>query len=218
MNDLLSFWFRLSLIRRAVLLGATGSVFAAVLLLASMNVGGDKSLLYAGLDARAAGQVILALDQAAAPYEVRGDSIYVDASQRDSLRMQLAAQGLPASGGEGYELLDSLSGFGTTSQMFDAAYWRAKEGELARTALAMPNVRAARVHIAAQSASGFLREPDLAASITVTMASGGGVQGAGRCFAPSDCKRGWSDVCPRCCRDRQRKWAGFRCGWSEWGG
>ncbi len=60
-------------------------------------------------------------------------AIYVDAAQRDSLRMVLAGQGLPATGGAGYELLDSLSGFGTTSQMFDAAYWRAKEGELART-------------------------------------------------------------------------------------
>ena len=69
---------------------------------------------------------------------MRGDSIYVDGSQRDGLRMTLAAEGLPANGGTGYELLDSLSGFGTTSQMFDAAYWRAKEGELARTVLANP--------------------------------------------------------------------------------
>jgi flagellar M-ring protein FliF len=62
--------------------------------------------------------------------------------------MALAAEGLPAAGGAGYELLDNLSGFGTTSQMFDAAYWRAKEGELARTLLAMPEIKAARVHIA----------------------------------------------------------------------
>ena len=42
---------------------------------------------------------------------------------------------------QGYELLDSLSGFGTTSQMFDAAYWRAKEGELARTIVVQPACR-----------------------------------------------------------------------------
>jgi hypothetical protein len=61
--------------------------------------------------------------------------------------MALAAEGLPSAGGGGYELLDSLTGFGTTSQMFDAAYWRAKEGELARTILAVPEVKTARVHI-----------------------------------------------------------------------
>ena len=52
--------------------------------------------------------------------------------------MALAAKGLPAGGPAGYEILDNLSGFGTTSQMFDAAYWRAKEGELARTITGSP--------------------------------------------------------------------------------
>ena len=82
----------------------------------------------------------------------------MDAAQRDLLRNELAAGGLPASNGDGYELLDSMSGFGTTAQMFDAAYWRAKEGELARTILANPDVRAARVHISAVSGRTFDRD------------------------------------------------------------
>ena len=65
-----------------------------------------------------------------------------------------------------------MSGFGTTSQMFDAAYWRAKEGELARTILAVPGVKAARVHIAVPATRGYRRESGGAASVTVTMASG----------------------------------------------
>ncbi|MBL8561372.1 MAG: flagellar M-ring protein FliF, partial [Gemmobacter sp.] len=74
--------------------------------------------------------------------------------------------------GEGYELLDGLSGFGTTSQMFDAAYWRAKEGELARTILATPGVKAARVHLAQPGPQLFQRDSQASASVTVTMASG----------------------------------------------
>ena len=54
-----------------------------------------------------------------------------------------------------YELLDNLSGFGTTSQMFDAAYLRAKEGELARTIVANPNIKAARVHLARARSNPF---------------------------------------------------------------
>lgn len=158
--------------RRALLVAATLGVFLAVLGLTRLGADNSQGLLYAGLDSQAAGQVIAALDQSATPYEVRGDAIYVPSAARDSLRMQLAAQGLPASGGQGYELLDGLTGFGTTSQMFDAAYWRAKEGELARTALAMPNVRMARVHIAAPTGNGFLRGEGRTASITITMASG----------------------------------------------
>ncbi len=106
------------------------------------------------------------------PYEVREASIYVDGGQRDAVRMALATEGLPASGPAGYELLDNLSGFGTTSQMFDAAYWRAKEGELARTITAAPNVRAARVHLANPVNQPFARTPSGTASVTVTMARG----------------------------------------------
>lgn len=172
MNNLVSLWLGLTVAKRIVLVAATVGMFLSVLALARMGQSGGQSLLYAGLDGRTAGDVITALDQAGVAYDVRGDSIYVPTAARDGLRMQLAGQGLPASGGAGYELLDGLSGFGTTSQMFDAAYWRAKEGELARTILAMPQIRAARVHISQGNQSGFLRDQTLTASVTVTTAAG----------------------------------------------
>ena len=130
------------------------------------------SLLFGGLEARAAGDVIAALDQRGIPYDVRGGAIYVPTAQRDTLRMGLASEGLPTNGSQGYELLDSLSGFSTTSQMFDAAYWRAKEGELARTILASPHVRAARVHISTSATRPFQRDQAPTAAVTVTTAGG----------------------------------------------
>ena len=172
MQNVISVWAGLPLRRKAIVAGATIAVFLAVLLLARMSGGTQKALLYAGLDGRSAGEVIVALDQRNAVYEVRGDSIWVDAGARDALRMTLAGEGLPSAGGAGYELLDSLTGFGTTSQMFDAAYWRAKEGELARTILAVPDVRNARVHIAQSPADAFRRDTRPTASVTVTTASG----------------------------------------------
>ena len=96
------------------------------------------AMLYSGLDATAAGEVVAELEAEGVAFEVDGAAILVDAAARDRIRMQLAAKGLPAGGPAGYEILDSLSGFGTTSQMFDAAYWRAKEGELARTITGSP--------------------------------------------------------------------------------
>ncbi len=155
-----------------VVIGATLAVFLAVFGLSRMASTPSMALLYAGLDSGAAGQVVQALEQRAVSYEVRGDSIHVPADQRDALRMTLAAEGLPAAGAAGYELLDGLSGFSTTSQMFDAAYWRAKEGELARTILASPQIRAARVHIAQTPARAFRAEERPTASVTVTTAAG----------------------------------------------
>lgn len=130
------------------------------------------SLLYAGLDPSIAGEVITSLDQRGITYEVRGNAIYIDSGSRDQARLSLASEGLPGSGITGYELLDNLSGFGTTSQMFDAAYWRAKEGELARTLVSSSQVRAARVHIASGTNRPFERDSNPTASVTITANNG----------------------------------------------
>lgn len=172
MENLQQLWMNLSLMRRISLVAASFGMFLAVIAMAVLGQKDTKSLLYAGLDSHSAGGVVAALDQAAIPYEVKGDSIYVASELRDSLRMQLAADGLPNSTGAGYELLDGLTGFGTTSQMFDVAYLRAKEGELARTVMTMPQVKSARVHLAQVATDGYLRGRKMSASITVTTTGG----------------------------------------------
>ena len=172
MQQFLSVWSALTLRRQIVTAAATLAMFAAVLGLTRMAATPDKSLLYSGLENSAAGQVISALEQRGVDYDVRGASIFVDSSKRDELRMALAGEGLPANGSAGYELLDSLTGFGTTSQMFDAAYWRAKEGELARTIVASPQIRSARVHLSNTSSSPFQRNLKSSASVTVLANSG----------------------------------------------
>ena len=172
MEQTLSVWNALSVGRRVVVGVATVAVFAAVLTLARMASQPSMALLYAGLEPQAAAGVVSALEGQGATYEVRGNAVYVDASQRDALRMALAGDGLPATGPRGYEILDALTGFGTTAQMFDAAYWRAKEGELARTITASPHVRTARVHIANPASRPFQRDQAATASVTVTAASG----------------------------------------------
>jgi len=171
-GNLDSVWSNLEMRRRIIVVGATAAVFAAVLMMARGAASSDMALLYAGLDNATAGDVVSALDQQGIEYDVSGGSIFVPSIDRDRLRMTLASQGLPANSSQGYELLDTLSGFGTTSQMFDAAYWRAKEGELARTMLASPHIRSARVHISATSAQPFRREQEPSAAVTVTSVNG----------------------------------------------
>lgn len=172
MQNLISLWSSLNMRRRIIIVGATAAMFLAVLSLSRMAATPGMALLYAGLDSSAAGEVVRALDQRGVVYEVTGDTIRVDSSQRDALRMTLASEGLPTTGAAGYELLDGLSGFGTTSQMFDAAYWRAKEGELARTIVAAPAIRGARVHIAQTPSQPFQRDRRPTAGVTVTSTSG----------------------------------------------
>lgn len=171
MQNLLAIWSKMDARRRIIVIGATVAMFLAVLALARFSSTPGMALLYSGLDQKSAGEIIAALEQQGVAYEVRGDAIHVPNTLRDSLRMTLAGEGLPANAGSGYELLDSLSGFSTTSQMFDAAYWRAKEGELARTILANPQIRAVRVHIAQAPMQPFQRDQKPTASVTVTTAA-----------------------------------------------
>lgn len=172
MEQITSVWTALSVRQRIVVLAATVATVLSVFFLARLASTPSMSLLYAGLENGAAGEVVQALEARGIPYEVNGGAILVPDSQRDSLRLTLASEGLPANSNQGYELLDSLSGFGTTSQMFDAAYWRAKEGELARTIVSNPNISSARVHIANSSANPFQRDVTPTASISVSTSGG----------------------------------------------
>lgn len=168
MLKLQDYWRERSARQRAILAAAFLFTFAAIAGLSWMASRPGMALLYSGLDPQQSGAVMAAVEKSGVPYEIRGDSIWVAESRRDALRMTLAGEGLPSAGGTGYEILDGMSGFGTTSQMFDAAYWRAKEGELARTILALPNVKAARVHLAVPQGRGYRREAEATASVTLT--------------------------------------------------
>lgn len=167
MQQLLSLWKNLDTSKRMIVIGTTLAVFIGVLSLSRMASQENLSLLYSGLAPDSAGEVLSALESQNVPFEVRGNSIFVTHADRDRLRLSLASQGLPASGGAGYELLDSMTGFGTTSQMFDVAYLRAKEGELARTIVANPQIKAARVHIAQAENTPFRQTLDPTASVAL---------------------------------------------------
>ncbi len=171
--QLLNLWNALDARRRIIVVLASLAMFAAVLGLARMTSQPSMSLLYSGLESSAAGDVVAALEQRGVAYDVRGGAIMVDSARRDELRMTLAGEGLPANSARGYELLDNLSGFGTTSQMFNAAYWRAKEGELARTIVSHPAISSARVHIANAGNNPFQRDVTGSASVAVNTAPGG---------------------------------------------
>lgn len=172
MQQVISTWLNMDSRKRLVATVSALVMFAAMLGVFKLAFTPSKSLLFSGLDAGSAGEVVQALEQAGVSFEVRQNSIFVASGRRDELRMTLATQGLPANSSQGYELLDSLNGFGTTAQMFDATYLRAKEGELARTILSSPIIQAARVHISVPKSSGFRKSADPTASVTITGTGG----------------------------------------------
>lgn len=157
-------------LQRQIVLGVTMlAVLAAMTFLVRGTMKEQMSLLYSGLDPVRAGEVINELEQLGVSYDIRGEAIFIPASIRDKTRFALARDGLPRQSVQGYELLDNVNGFSVTSEMYNAAYWRAKEGELTRTILTTPGVDSARVHIGASLRSGFSRsQPSQTASVTLS--------------------------------------------------
>ncbi|MCF6219488.1 MAG: flagellar M-ring protein FliF [Robiginitomaculum sp.] len=150
------------------------ATIAALTLLTRQTLKPNLELLYSGLETQIAGEVIAELAAKNVAYEVRGSAIYAQADKRDALRLELAKEGLPRQSMSGYELFDNINSFAMTSDMFDTAYWRAKEGELARTILALPSVDLARVHLGTSKSATFSSAP-AAQSASVTIRASGGI-------------------------------------------
>ncbi len=164
---------RLTRKQQVILAMSTIFAFVGILLMGLVASKKPMALLYSGLDQKTLAELIDKIDSQGIAYKFKDDALYIEKDKRDKLRLDLAKQGLPKRGQDGYELLDDISGFGTTSEMFEATYWRAKEGEIARTLVSMDEVEDARVHIAPQVKAAFVRAGNEPSSSVMIKMRGG---------------------------------------------
>jgi flagellar M-ring protein FliF len=122
--------------------------------------GPDWSLLYGNLSDADAGSVVQSLQTAGIEYKLDNSSgaIMVPAERVHDARLQLAAQGLPASKGGGFAMIIKDPGFGTSQFMENARYQYALETELAQTISSLQAVQAARVQLALPPQSAFVSD------------------------------------------------------------
>jgi flagellar M-ring protein FliF len=133
------------------------------------------TLLYAGLETGDSAAIVQRLETMAVPFRLRddGSTILVPVDQALRLRLGLAEEGLPRGGSVGYEIFDQTGPLGTTDFLANVNLKRALEGELARTIVALADVRAARVHLVLPRRELFRRDQiEPSASITLRMAGG----------------------------------------------
>jgi flagellar M-ring protein FliF len=137
----------------------------------------DYRVLFANLSDRDGGAVVAALSQLNVPFRFAevGGAIMVPAHQLHEVRMKLAAQDLPrgsAPGGDGFRMLDNQR-FGTSSFVEQVNYQRALETELARSIQTLSSVQAARVHLALNRPTVFMRESSKhSASVVLQVGAG----------------------------------------------
>lgn len=135
---------------------------------------GDLRILYSGLPPAEAQEVVRRLGAKEIPYELSkdGTSISVPAGRIDEVRLQLASEGLPRSGRQGYEMFDKPNWMGSDFAE-KVNYQRALEGELERTIQTIDEVEGVRVHLVLQHDSLFTdQERSAKASVVLKLRMG----------------------------------------------
>jgi len=162
-------WRRMGLVQRVTLLSVLLACVGATALLVGWARQPHMALLYSRLDPEDAAEVVAQVQEDGTAYELKdgGTSIYVPSEKVYALRLQLAGEGLPAGGQQGYRILDSEK-IGTSPFTQRVNYIRALEGELAKTITLIEGVQHARVHIV-RTESRLFREDAPGTSATVAV-------------------------------------------------
>jgi flagellar M-ring protein FliF len=134
----------------------------------------SRTTLYAGLPEAEKSRVLDALRNSGVSVTldpVTGD-VLVPTEDYHSSRMTLAAQGLPASAGTGYEQLDSIQ-LGSSRSVEAAKLKQSQEMELARSISEIDLVISSRVHLALPDKEVFVRQQaEPTASVFLQLARG----------------------------------------------
>src|ERR1035438_9104329 len=135
---------------------------------------GDLGILYSGLPPAEAQEIVRRLGTKEIAYELSkdGTSISVPVGRIDEVRMQLASEGLPRSGRQGYEMFDKSNWMGSDFAE-KVNYQRALEGELKRTIQTLDEVEGVRVHLVMPHDSLFTeQERSAKASVVLKLRAG----------------------------------------------
>ena len=155
------------------MLGLLGVLIAAALAWATLHTGPQRNL-FSGLGDADKAAVVQALDTAGIKYTVDNDTGALTVPEESYYRakMLLAQQGLPKSAPDGDTLISSLP-MGASRAVEGARLQQAQEMDLARTIEAIDAVQSAKVHIADDQPSVFLRDDQKAqASVMLTLNQG----------------------------------------------
>ncbi|WP_138430795.1 flagellar basal-body MS-ring/collar protein FliF [Fodinibius saliphilus] len=164
----------LSPAQRTLFFGLAVSILVLVATLFYWTLRPSYTLLFGSLKQDSAQQITQELDERGVEYQLKngGQSIYVENSKVDKLRLELAPLGAPQSDMKGYELFDSNS-LGMTDYMQQLNNRRALEGELSKSVNTLKQVESSRVHLVLPERSPFEETTVKAsASVLLTLRSG----------------------------------------------
>lgn len=156
-------WQDLSGSRKLSLIGSFAVVLAVLIGITYFASQPKLNLLFSGVAPSEASKIVDYLQSKKIAYQLSdgGSTILIPATAVYETRLALAAQGIPrtsdAAGGVGFELFDKPT-FGVSDFMQRANYYRALQGELARTIKQFDEIQEARVMIVVPEERLFVRD------------------------------------------------------------
>ena len=157
----------------AAVVGIVAFLIFLVVYTAKKTQQGGYEVLFDSLTPKDAAKVIQQLEKDGIAYKVENDNVIkVPKNIVYKERISIAAQGIPANSGVGFELFDKQE-FGATSFDQRIKHLRALEGELSRTINALSPVQKATVSLALPKESLFVsKQVEPTASVMIELADG----------------------------------------------
>lgn len=168
-----AFFAQPAVIKSLPLVGMVGMLGLAAMLWMIFSAAPSRTL-FAGLADEEKAAVVEALTSGGIANSIDNSTGAITVSEDDyhRARMLVAQRGLPRGGQDGSEMLGSMP-LGASRAVETERIRGAREQDLARTIEAIDVVETARVHLAVQQPSVFVREqPNAAASVMLTLATG----------------------------------------------
>ena len=165
--------------QKILMVGAAVAVIAGIFVFTRLAGEGDYASLYTNLEPADAAAVTERLSADGISYRMAdaGTTVQVPRGELYETRMRLSADGVPASSGGGWSILDDQ---GITASEFNqrVGFQRALEGEIARTIRSIDAVESATVHLALPRDTAFaLNDRDATASVLVRTRPGSTLDG-----------------------------------------
>lgn len=169
-NKCVQLWKSLSKLVKGAVFGFL--VLLAILIFVSVMISRtDFVPLYSNLSAEETGQIKTTLDSKGVESKIsdNGTTVSVPGNQVDTLKVELAAEGIPKSGHIDYSFFGENAGFGMTDNEFDVVKQEATQTELSNLISTINGVQEANVMITLPKNSVWVSDEKAAASASVVL-------------------------------------------------
>lgn len=170
-NRLKTFWVSRTKSQKALMIGSIAAIIILFIVTSLMAGKTNFVPLYNNLSPQETGQIKATLDAKGIKSEIsaNGTTIKVPEEVVDSIKVELAAEGIPDSGNIDYSYFGKNSGFGMTDNEFNVVKLKATQTELSNLIKEIDGVQDAKVMITLPEQNVFIGSEEEAATASVVL-------------------------------------------------